>query len=118
MKSPAVAVLCSFFIPGLGQVYDGEIARGIALFLGTLAGFFIFIIPGLIFWIYGMKDASSVANRMNKREIPFKPTNTACMILFFIAAVLIIAFVIFILLGAVSSVLDTGLMQTQAFPTV
>ena len=118
MKSPILAVLCSFFLPGLGQVYDGEMERGIAIFLGTLVGFFVFVIPGLIFWIFGMKDASSLANRMNKREIPFKPTNTAHMIIFFILAVLTIAFVIFVILSAVSSVLDTGFLQTQAFPTI
>ena len=115
MKSPVLAVLCSFFIPGLGQVYDGELARGIAIFLGTLIGFFIFIIPGLIFWIFGMKDASSLANRMNKREIPFKPASAAQMVIFSIAAVLIIVFIISTILNAFSSVLDTGLLQTQAF---
>jgi len=109
-KSPNLALLCSFFIPGLGQVYDGNTAKGIGIFIGTLAGFFIFFIPGLIFWIYGMHDARSTAKRMNKGEIPFRPTNTAHMIIFFILAVLIIVFIIIIILAFISA------MFTSAFP--
>jgi TM2 domain-containing membrane protein YozV len=95
-KSPFLAALCSFFIPGLGQVYDGETAKGVAVFFGTLIGVFIYVIPGLIVWIFGMYDAYSTAKKMNNKEIPFKPTKTAHLILFFILVALIVAIVIFI----------------------
>jgi TM2 domain-containing membrane protein YozV len=94
-KSPVLAALCSFFIPGLGQVYDGETARGVGIFFGTLIGLFIFIIPGLIVWLFGMYDDYTIAKKMSDKEIPFKPTKTAHMILFFILVVFIVAVVIF-----------------------
>ena len=105
-KSPFLAVLCSFFIPGLGQVYDGETARGLLIFLGSLIGFFIYIIPGVIVWIFGMYDAYSIAKKMNKKEIPFKPTKTAHLILFIILAIIIAAIVfILVALAALSMIL-------------
>ncbi|MCX6690237.1 MAG: zinc ribbon domain-containing protein [Methanoregula sp.] len=73
-KSPFVALLCSFFVPGLGQVYNGETAKGLAIFFGTLIGLFIVVIPGLIVWIYGMYDGYSTAKKMNSGEVIFKPT--------------------------------------------
>jgi TM2 domain-containing membrane protein YozV len=83
-KNPFLALICSLFIPGLGQVYDGLTARGIAIFLGTIVGLVIYIIPGVFVWLYGMYDAYSMAKKMNDQEIPFMPTNTAHLILFFI----------------------------------
>ena len=62
-KNAVVAVVYSFFVPGLGQVYDGETGRGVATLIGTLVGFFIFVIPGLIVWIFGMYDAYSIAKK-------------------------------------------------------
>ena len=100
-KSPFIAVLCSFFIPGLGQVYDGGTARGFLIFLGTLVGLFIYIIPGIIVWIFGMYDAYSIAKKMNNKEIPFKPTKTAHLILFIILAIIIVA-IVFILVTLVA----------------
>jgi len=100
-KSSFIAILCSFFIPGLGQVYNGETEKGFLVFFGTLIGVFIFIIPGLIVWIYGLYDAYTTAKKMNNKEIPFKPTKTAHMILFFILVAIIVAVVIFLMVMAV-----------------
>ena len=106
-KNPILAVICSFFIPGLGQVYDGHTARGIAFFFGTLIGFFLLVIPAIIIWLYGMYDAYTLADKMNKKEIPFMPTKTAHLILFIILVFFIVALVVFILammvLGAMES---------------
>jgi TM2 domain-containing membrane protein YozV len=88
-KSPWVATICSFFIPGLGQVYNGETAKGIAVFFGTLIGFFIYFIPGLLVWLFGLYDAYTTAKKMNAGEIPFRPTKTAHMILFFILVIIL-----------------------------
>jgi hypothetical protein len=46
-KNPQIAGFCSSFIPEPGQVYNGEIRKGVLLFLGTLLGLF-FILPGLV----------------------------------------------------------------------
>jgi TM2 domain-containing membrane protein YozV len=116
-KNPLLAVLCSFFIPGLGQVYDGKTARGIAVFFGTLAGLFIFLIPGLIVWIYGLYDAYSTAKKMNAKEIPFQPTKTAHMIIFFILAAIIIAIVVFMVLMVLLAAFVAAFPHTSTFPT-
>jgi len=34
-KNPAVAAIWSFFFPGLGQLYNGEIGKGITFILTT-----------------------------------------------------------------------------------
>ncbi len=94
-KSPWVATLCSFFIPGLGQVYNGDTAKGIAVFLGTLVGSFLLFIPGLLVWLFGLYDAYTTAKKMNAGYISFKPTKTAHMIIFFILAIIITAVVVF-----------------------
>jgi hypothetical protein len=44
-----------------------------------------------------MVDAYSTAKKMNDKEIPFSPTKTAHLILFFIVAGLILLFVLFFL---------------------
>jgi len=85
-KSPALAAVCSLVIPGLGQVYDGKTGRGFAIFFGTVIGLFLLVIPGLLVWAFGIYDAYSLALQMNKKEIPFFPTNTSHIIIFFILA--------------------------------
>ena len=52
-KSTFLAVAGSMFVPGLGQVYQGNILKGYLVFFGTFFGFFLLIIPGLIMWLYG-----------------------------------------------------------------
>ncbi len=115
-KSPYVALLCSFFIPGLGQVYDGNTAKGIGVFIGTIGGLFLFIVPGLIFWLYGLHDAYSTAKRMNRGEIPFRATRTAHLILFFIIAALIIAIIIFVILMTLLTAFNSVFSSMQVFP--
>lgn len=98
-KDPLIAVLCSFFIPGLGQIYNGEDKKGVALLFGTLIGALIFLIPGIIVWIYGMYDAYNTSEKMNSGEIPYRPTNTTTMILFAIFG--FIMMIVFLIIGAV-----------------
>lgn len=44
-KNPLLSMLLSFFIPGLGQVYNGEYLKGIGLFTGiTALVFFDFLV--------------------------------------------------------------------------
>jgi TM2 domain-containing membrane protein YozV len=104
-RNSATPMICSFFIPGLGQVYNGDNVKGTAIFLGTVIGAFIFIIPGLAVWIFGLYDAYTTANKMNNKEIPYKRINTDNMILFVIfaviAIVIIICIVIFVAVVAV-----------------
>ena len=88
-REPAVAFLGSFFIPGIGQIYNGQTAKGLA-FLGWSAGSYLLfgigyymvavgVIDGgaiLAFggmlsagvcWVYSMIDGIMVANKINEQ---------------------------------------------------
>ncbi len=65
-KDPGIAVVLSFFFTGLGQIYNGQIGKGLlfiviqiinVLLMFVVIGF----ITGPLFWIYGMYDAYNVA---------------------------------------------------------
>lgn len=58
-----LALVLSFFIPGLGQFYNGQALKGALVFfaaiiLGVISGGIL----GIPVWLYGMFDAYSVAN--------------------------------------------------------
>lgn len=66
MASPIIALILSFFIPGLGQFYTGQLMKAILLFILAVifAGLSIVLIGipfYLIVWIYSMFDAYTVA---------------------------------------------------------
>ncbi|WP_062400124.1 hypothetical protein [Methanogenium cariaci] len=67
MASPLLALILSFFIPGLGQFYTGQFLKAILLFVaaGVLAFFWFTLIAipplYLIVWIYSMYDAYTEA---------------------------------------------------------
>ncbi|MGB7788495.1 hypothetical protein [Methanoregula sp.] len=106
-KSTMIAGGCSSVLPGLGQVYNGETAKGFALFILTLAGLFLFLIPGLIAWFYAMYDAYSVAGKMNTGEIPFRETRALHMVLFIVFAVIVIIAAVLIIIAMVMSALTS-----------
>lgn len=66
-KDPILAMLLSFFIVGLGQIYCGEIGRGIVLFLLEvlvciplcMVGIGFLLVPALK--IYASYDAYKIA---------------------------------------------------------
>jgi TM2 domain-containing membrane protein YozV len=95
-KNPLIAALCSFIIPGLGQIYNGDARKAIALLFGTVAGLLFLVIPGLIVWIYGIYDAHKTAGRMNSGEIPGKSTTAVAMILFGVPGFILVTAVIVI----------------------
>ncbi len=104
-KSPILALILSFFFSGLGQVYNGETLKGVAIFFGTLIGYMIFVIPGVIVWIFGMYDAYTTAKKMNEGTIPFKSANLLVMIGFVVLVIVVIAIAFIFLLAAFASVL-------------
>ena len=57
--SPGVAIVLSFFIPGLGQLYRGKIGRGILWLICVTIGYFAVIVPGLVLHLICLIDASS-----------------------------------------------------------
>ena len=72
IRNPALAAAFSI-VPGLGQVYNGMLVRGIVLFMGTIIGLFVLIIPGVCVWIYAIYDAYRTSGRINRGEIKFPP---------------------------------------------
>ncbi|EQD29224.1 TM2 domain containing protein [mine drainage metagenome] len=73
-KSSGVAVVLSFFIPGLGQIYVGKIGFGILLIiLGAISyalSFFLIGIPfALLIWIYSMYDAYRTAEATHSKPV-------------------------------------------------
>ncbi len=66
MSRPQAAALLSLFVPGLGQIYNGEILRGLfwlvvtpGVWLGT---------GGLLGWICHLISAATAYSRANLKE--------------------------------------------------
>ncbi len=82
-KDPAVAPILSFFFIGLGQAYNGEIAKAfVFLILYAISIFLTFYIIGFvtipILWIWSIVDAyrSSQKIKSLKGDIPLRPLFT------------------------------------------
>ncbi len=70
-KSPAVGVLLSFFVPGLGSMVSGNVGIGVTILILNIVGWVLVIaligIPiALGSWIWGMVDAYLSAQKWNK----------------------------------------------------
>ena len=75
VKNPGVAAVLSFFWPGLGQIYNGEIGKGVLFIVvqvinAVLAFILVGFVTGFIVWILGMVDAYQVAERHNAAHAP------------------------------------------------
>lgn len=70
-KSEVIAASASFVFPGLGQIYNGQIGKGIMYgIIGLILLFSIAFLIGIIlypvFWIYNIFDAYKSASRINR----------------------------------------------------
>jgi TM2 domain-containing membrane protein YozV len=97
-KEPVLAALLSFIFAGSGQVYNGELGKGILILAGTIIGAFVFLIPGIIVWLFGIFDAYTTSEKMNKGEIPLKEASGESIIAYILAfvAIIIIAVILFV----------------------
>ena len=71
LKEPFLAAILSFLIPGLGQIYNGEVEKGIGYFLVSfVCGLLIFVLIGIIllpiWYIYVIYEAYMSAVRINQ----------------------------------------------------
>jgi len=69
-KNPGLAAVLSFFYMGLGQIYNGQLSKGIAFIIAyTISWILMFILIGFIttpiLWIYGMYDSYKSAEKIN-----------------------------------------------------
>lgn len=119
-KSSVLAAVCSLFVPGFGQVYDGKMARGFAILIGTVIGLICLIVPGVIIWLFGVYDAYSLAKKMNNKEIPFLPTKTAHLIIYIVLVVIItvIVFAILALIAFAAFASHETTLTPSAIPTI
>ncbi|MGA1975368.1 MAG: zinc-ribbon domain-containing protein [Conexivisphaerales archaeon] len=70
LKNPGIAAVLSFFFPGLGQIYNGQIGKGIAFILvGIVCVVLVIVLIGFLlvplWWIYNIYDAYKSAQRIN-----------------------------------------------------
>ncbi|KAF5046998.1 hypothetical protein DSECCO2_465030 [anaerobic digester metagenome] len=66
MASPLLALVLSFFVPGLGQFYTGQFLKAVVLFvLASVFAFLSTVLVGIPFyiivWLYSMYDAFTAA---------------------------------------------------------
>lgn len=72
-KDPALMLVLSFFLPGLGTIVNGQGGKGVGIMLGYFLGALLSIIliglPIMFgFWVWGMVDAYSGAKEHNARH--------------------------------------------------
>jgi len=70
-KNPAVSLIVSFFIPGVGSMMNGDTGIGVTILLlyilGLVLSWLLIGIPLLIgMWVWGMVDAYQGAQRWNR----------------------------------------------------
>ena len=100
-KNPIVAAILSFFFPGSGQAYNGQTGKGIGVFICFIIGYMIFIIPGLIVFIYGVYDAYSSAQKMNKGEIPYIASSNGAVIGFIVVEIILMLLFFFVIFAMI-----------------
>lgn len=72
-KDPALMLVASLLIPGLGTILNGETGKGVGILAGYVVGAILSIIliglPIMFgFWIWGMVDAYKGAQDFNRRH--------------------------------------------------
>ena len=69
-KNPGLAAVFSFFYMGLGQIYNGQIYKGIAFLIAySISWLMMILLIGFlttpILWFYGIYDAYKSAEKIN-----------------------------------------------------
>lgn len=75
-KEPILALILSFFIPGLGHIYDGLIKKGITILVG-------YIVIWFLIFMFAMMTPSSTASSSSSSGSPF----ACCTCIFFLAMI-------------------------------
>lgn len=72
-KNPGVAAVLSFLFSGLGQIYNGQIGKGLVFIGAQVVNAFLTVIligfvTGFATWVWGMVDAYRSAERINEQH--------------------------------------------------
>jgi TM2 domain-containing membrane protein YozV len=70
-KNAGLALLISFFIPGVGSLYAGKTNTGVIILIGYIVSWVLtLVLIGIVgvfgFWIWGMIDAYQAAQAWNR----------------------------------------------------
>jgi TM2 domain-containing membrane protein YozV len=70
-KNAGIALLISFFIPGVGSLYAGKTNTGVIILLGYIISWVLtIVIIGFVgvfgFWVWGLIDAYQAAQAWNR----------------------------------------------------
>lgn len=78
-KNPGIAAIASFFVPGLGQIYNGQIGFGIVMGIVTfgLVIRIVGIVLAIPIWIYLVYHAYRKAEEINQSGSRGTP-NSGC----------------------------------------
>jgi TM2 domain-containing membrane protein YozV len=66
-KEPVLSLILSFLLPGVGQVYNGQVRKGLIMLVVYILLWWTCIVT-LVLWIYGMYDGYTTAERINRGE--------------------------------------------------
>ena len=87
-RSPVLAAILSFGFPGAGQIYNGQVLKGLL----------VFFFSWLIFpWVLGVVDAYTTCQKINQGEIEAK-NRVGCLIAFIIASTMLVFVILFALI--------------------
>jgi TM2 domain-containing membrane protein YozV/Tfp pilus assembly protein PilE len=100
--SPALAAILSFIIAGLGQVYNGQVWKGLLVFLTSWL-----ILP----WIVGIFDAYFAAKKINEGKIVFKK-RTGCLITMIIGVFL--SWIMIFIIAMLAAIAIPGFLKARA----
>lgn len=96
-KDQTLAAILSLFVPGLGQVYNGRLGRGIVVLGLTVIGLMMLVLPGLCVWGIGVWDSHRLSRDMNLGNLPYAPTPKAKMAAFVALPILLVLILISII---------------------
>ena len=100
-RSPALAALLSFIIPGLGQIYNGQVGKCLLIFFTGLL-----VIP----WVIGIFDAYNTAKSINEGKIEGKH-RIGCLIAFVVGVVVFMMGIFF--MAMISAIAIPNLLQAR-----
>lgn len=72
-KNPAISLLISFFVPGVGSMVNGDVGVGVIILVGYLVSLvLVLVLIGIVgvvgFWVWGLVDAYTGAQKWNARH--------------------------------------------------
>ncbi len=70
LKNPGISMLLNVFWPGAGQIYNGQVLKGICVFVGMMLSvgliwFVIGFVTTPILWVWMLYDARKSALQVN-----------------------------------------------------